>query len=860
MKEKHKLFLTAKLLSIMSFLLLGMVASGYAQGTAFTYQGRLDSAGSPANGSYDFAFTLYNRNSSGRAIAGPVTNSATVVNNGLFTTMIDFGPGTFTGASNWLEIAVSTNEANTFTTLAPRQQVTPTPYAIYASNAGTAASASSVAGANILGTIPLAQLPASVITNGASGVNVNGTFSGSFNGNGAGLTNLASTDSDTISWTTNASPYSTNYYSLDVVSDFTNHFGYVQWLSAVETNGLISGFVPDIGNAGFPYYSPLAANLGGFQFDIFGDQCAITLYGGGTSFNLQVNGGSPIAFSNVIPGDGNYYTLFLKFPSIANRLLRIEGGDLDLTGLAITNTESFLPVLPHLTRILLIGDSFLGGANGVNPEDTFGPDLIKIDPILDVWVDAVGGTGYSAGGSAGTNNYLNRFLNFDTGLPYKAVIFTGTVNDSGSPSNTYSTFVYNTLYAAKTNYPKTFVGVVLPINNDFPLSTGSSNTWFVVRAQCHTLGIPYLDPTGAIGTNGPPGNNPWNQGQWTGSDGTHPSFNGDLFYAHCIYPWLVSNMQSSAVNTNAAYVPNGNSGPAIIRPPASQTIALNARFTNTVVASGSPPLAYQWTLWETNLPGATNAIYANVLTASAVGPYAVTVTNLYGTITSLAATNLTMPVPPDIFWAKFNEGRGTVFQDSANGYNGNIVSSSQWVSAGFAYAITNNGTSQFAYTTNNLIFNTNIITISFWIYPAGGNSTPQDLIESSVNYAGGAQLFTMFENGDSVSWMASYHAIGYDQLFFQQPAYNLWHHILWMINASTAVCTYKVFVDGSLQNITNNPVGGGAVGGLAPISNQQIYMMSRGGGSFFNSGSLDDVRIYSGDRSVSVTNIMADHQ
>jgi microcystin-dependent protein len=164
-----------------------------AQGTAFTYQGRLNSGGGPANGSYDLAFTLFNANTTGVAVAGPVTNSATAVSNGLFTTAIDFGPGVFLGGSNWLEMAVSTNGANSFSTLAPHQQLTPTPYALYAPNAGsaatatTAASAGSVAAANIAGTLTPSQLPAGVLTNGASGVNISGTFSG----NGTGLTNLS---------------------------------------------------------------------------------------------------------------------------------------------------------------------------------------------------------------------------------------------------------------------------------------------------------------------------------------------------------------------------------------------------------------------------------------------------------------------------------------------------------------------------------------------------------------------------------------------------------------------------------------------------------------------------------------------
>jgi hypothetical protein len=159
-------------------------STAFAQGTAFTYQGRLNSDGGPAGGTYDLAFTLYNTNTTGVAVAGPVTNSATVVSNGLFTTAVDFRPGVFTGASNWLEIAVSTNGANSFTKLAPRQQLTPTPYALYAPNAGNAGS---VAAANISGSLTTVQLPASVLTNGARGVNLSGTFSG----NASGLTDVA---------------------------------------------------------------------------------------------------------------------------------------------------------------------------------------------------------------------------------------------------------------------------------------------------------------------------------------------------------------------------------------------------------------------------------------------------------------------------------------------------------------------------------------------------------------------------------------------------------------------------------------------------------------------------------------------
>src|SRR5690349_8717027 len=56
-----------------------------AQGTAFTYQGQLNNNGSPANGSFDLQFTLFNTGTGGSSVAGPLTNSATAVINGLLT-------------------------------------------------------------------------------------------------------------------------------------------------------------------------------------------------------------------------------------------------------------------------------------------------------------------------------------------------------------------------------------------------------------------------------------------------------------------------------------------------------------------------------------------------------------------------------------------------------------------------------------------------------------------------------------------------------------------------------------------------------------------------------------------------------
>src|SRR5882672_6837147 len=92
-----------------------------AQGTAFTYQGRLINGGSPADGSYDLTFALFDSDSAGNQIGNTITNTAVGVSNGLFVTTLDFGSGMFDGTRRWLEIGVNTNAEDNFATLSPRQ-------------------------------------------------------------------------------------------------------------------------------------------------------------------------------------------------------------------------------------------------------------------------------------------------------------------------------------------------------------------------------------------------------------------------------------------------------------------------------------------------------------------------------------------------------------------------------------------------------------------------------------------------------------------------------------------------------------------------------------------------------------------
>src|SRR5438105_11174220 len=106
-------------------VLLSLLAPvlGFAQGTPFTYQGRLNQAGAPVSGIYDVRFAIYDSLNNGNAVAGPLTNAATPVSNGLFAATLDFGAGVFSGPARWLEIAVRTNGGGAFVTLVPRQPI-----------------------------------------------------------------------------------------------------------------------------------------------------------------------------------------------------------------------------------------------------------------------------------------------------------------------------------------------------------------------------------------------------------------------------------------------------------------------------------------------------------------------------------------------------------------------------------------------------------------------------------------------------------------------------------------------------------------------------------------------------------------
>ena len=103
---------------------LGMGAA-LAHADSFTYHGRLQDGGTPANGRYDIQLTLYSKQSGGSVLAGPVTLYGVSVANGNFSTNVDFGPMTPMTSQGWVDVKVSPAGNNAFVALDNRSPVEP---------------------------------------------------------------------------------------------------------------------------------------------------------------------------------------------------------------------------------------------------------------------------------------------------------------------------------------------------------------------------------------------------------------------------------------------------------------------------------------------------------------------------------------------------------------------------------------------------------------------------------------------------------------------------------------------------------------------------------------------------------------
>jgi hypothetical protein len=144
MTSKIKWIVLIIVLSVMGSLLTASVLAGPAAepirlqgdgaqaaavGMGFTYQGKLEGSGGPVTANCSMDFRLYDDAGGGGSQVGSSIITTVPITDGLFTVNLDFGT-VFTGTALWLEVAVQCPGDTGFTTLSPRQALTPAPYAL----------------------------------------------------------------------------------------------------------------------------------------------------------------------------------------------------------------------------------------------------------------------------------------------------------------------------------------------------------------------------------------------------------------------------------------------------------------------------------------------------------------------------------------------------------------------------------------------------------------------------------------------------------------------------------------------------------------------------------------------------------
>jgi hypothetical protein len=160
-----------------------------------------------------------------------------------------------------------------------------------------------------------------------------------------------------------------------------------------------------------------------------------------------------------------------------------------------------------------------------------------------------------------------------------------------------------------------------------------------------------------------------------------------------------ANYQGSATNTLAIQPVL----PSITQQPVSQSIVAGSNVTFSVIASGTPPLAYQWRKTGSTLNGSTSAAYsiAAVGAGDAAG-YDVVVSSAYGSVTSAVAT-LTVnfpPAAPNSLTAVAGDGKVALTWAPASGSTSYQVKSA--TTSGGPYAIIASGITSAAYTNTGL--------------------------------------------------------------------------------------------------------------------------------------------------------------
>jgi PKD repeat protein len=352
-----------------------------------------------------------------------------------------------------------------------------------------------------------------------------------------------------------------------------------------------------------------------------------SLMQGQSSVNVTVTGASVSGSEFFDPGPDT------GGPGYANHLAAVVNGG----GVTVNSINFVNPT--NLTLNLTVAPNATPGQRTVTVTNPDGQGATSASGILTIVA-----TGPAANfGANVTSGFAPLSVSF-TNLSFNAANYhwdfgDGHTSTATNPSNTYlvaGTYTVSlsaddgvtTNLLTRTNY--ILVTNLPPLNANF--TAGPTN-----GAVPLTVSFTNLSTSAT--------NYSWNFGDGNASSAVNPV---NIYSNAGSYTVTLTAVGPAGTNTLArvAYVTATNAPPQIVTQPQDQTVGLGSNATFTVVATGTPPLTYQWRFNGTNISGAATSAYtkSNVQLSDA-GPYSVVVSN---PVTSVTSSNANLSLSLDL--------------------------------------------------------------------------------------------------------------------------------------------------------------------------------------------------------------------
>lgn len=208
-------------------------------------------------------------------------------------------------------------------------------------------------------------------------------------------------------------------------------------------------------------------------------------------------------------------------------------------------------------------------------------------------------------------------------------------------------------------------------------------------------------------------------------------------------------------------------------------------------------------------------------------------------------TTLLQSQTPAGYWS-FDEGEGASAADlSGQNHTATLVNGVRWVSGRMGGAISADASaSQYAKTSAIDLSGTKVVTVAFWSKRNYTKAARHALITSPANYVDSATGFAFYPD-DAICGgiqVALKGDIGQTANCYDQPTSGVWHHFAIVFDKrKTGGNQIALFVDGHLQPVSRSLY---ATTNTNNFGINPIYFFSQGGTGLFDSGRLDDVRLY----------------